>query len=715
MAALGKIRSKGALLIGIIGLGLFAFIAEEAVRSCESSRNNQRQQIGEVLGEKIDVQNFQKLIDEYTDVMKMTQGRDNLTDQEMNQVKDMVWNQYVQNKLIADEANKLGLTVTDGEMESILKQGTNPMLMQTPFVNQQTGRFDAEQLKQFLAQYKNVKNTNPQAAEQYTQIYNYWTFVEKNLRQQLLAQKYQSLLSHCLISNPVSAKAAYQAQTEESSIQLAAFPYSDIKDDAVKVSDADIKAKFDEMKDRFKQYEETRDIKYVDLQVKASANDRAALLKTVTEQAAQLAQAADPSEIVRKSGSLVSYLGLPVTKAAFPFDIAQKIDSMAVGQTSAVKENTQDNTFNVIKLISKAQLPDSVQFRAIQVGGATIEEAHKRADSIYTALQGGADFAAIAKVYGQTGTENWLTSAQYQNSPSIDKDTKTYLEALTNMGVKEMRNIQMTSGNIIVQVLDRKAMTTKYVAAVIKKTIDFSKDTYSAAYNKFSQFVSESQYLEQLEKNAQKYGFKVQERPGMRNSEHYVAGIPATRDALKWIFEEAKEGGISPLYECGENDRMLVVAMTKVHPVGMRSYKDAQVNEYLKSEVLKDKKAEQILAKLKGVNSIAAAKQKGAKISDVDQITFSAPVFLTATGASEPALSGAVAAVKAGQFSKNPVKGNAGVYLFQVKNKHQHTENKFDAKTMEQQLRQKAMQYAGNFMQELFLNAKVVDNRYMFF
>ena len=715
MAALGKIRSKGALLIGIIGLGLFAFIAEEAVRSCESSRNNQRQQIGEVLGEKIDVQNFQKLIDEYTDVMKMTQGRDNLTDQEMNQVKDMVWNQYVQNKLIADEANKLGLTVTDGEMESILKQGTNPMLMQTPFVNQQTGRFDAEQLKQFLAQYKNVKNTNPQAAEQYTQIYNYWTFVEKNLRQQLLAQKYQSLLSHCLISNPVSAKAAYQAQTEESSIQLAAFPYSDIKDDAVKVSDADIKAKFDEMKDRFKQYEETRDIKYVDLQVKASANDRAALLKTVTEQAAQLAQAADPSEIVRKSGSLVSYLGLPVTKAAFPFDIAQKIDSMAVGQTSAVKENTQDNTFNVIKLISKAQLPDSVQFRAIQVGGATIEEAHKRADSIYTALQGGADFAAIAKVYGQTGTENWLTSAQYQNSPSIDKDTKTYLEALTNMGVKEMRNIQMTSGNIIVQVLDRKAMTTKYVAAVIKKTIDFSKDTYSAAYNKFSQFVSESQNLEQLEKNAQKYGFKVQERPGMRNSEHYVAGIPATRDALKWIFEEAKEGGISPLYECGENDRMLVVAMTKVHPVGMRSYKDAQVNEYLKSEVLKDKKAEQILAKLKGVNSIAAAKQKGAKISDVDQITFSAPVFLTATGASEPALSGAVAAVKAGQFSKNPVKGNAGVYLFQVKNKHQHTENKFDAKTMEQQLRQKAMQYASNFMQELFLNAKVVDNRYMFF
>ena len=53
MAALGKIRSRGGLLIGIIALGLFAFIAEEMVRSCETTKNDQRQQVGEVLGEKI--------------------------------------------------------------------------------------------------------------------------------------------------------------------------------------------------------------------------------------------------------------------------------------------------------------------------------------------------------------------------------------------------------------------------------------------------------------------------------------------------------------------------------------------------------------------------------------------------------------------------------------------------------------------------------------
>ena len=714
MAALGKIRSKGAFLIIIIGLGLFAFIAEEAVRSCESNRNNQRQQIGEVLGEKIDVQSFQKLVDEYTDVIKMTQGRDNLSDQELNQVKDMVWNQFVESSIIADEAAKLGLTVTDEELQNVLKQGTNPMLLQTPFVNQQTGRFDAEQLKQFLAQYKSVKQANPQLAEQYTKLYNYWTFIEKSMRQQLLLQKYQGLLGHCFLSNPVSAKQAWTDENQESKIQLAAFPYSDIKDDAVKVTDADLKAKYDEFKPRFMQYSETRDIKYVDFQVVPSATDRKTLLTTVNEQVAQLATAADPSEIIRKSGSLVNYLGIPVTKAAFPSDIAAKLDSIAVGQTTAVTENTADNTLNAIRLIAKVEQPDSIQFRAIQVAAATPEEAHKRADSIYTAIKGGADFAALAKKYAQTGDSTWLTTTQYQSAPSMDKDTKNYIESLNAMGVGEVRNIEMTNGNLIVQVVNRKAMTTKYIAAVIKKTIDFSKDTYSAAYNKFSQFVSESQSVADLEKNAKKYGFKVQDRQDMSNAEHYVAGITATRDAMKWIFDEAKEGQLSPLYECGENDRLLVVAMTKVHPKGYRPYDDAQVKEYLKAEVLKDKKAEQIVAKLNGVSSIAAAKQKGAKVSDVDQITFAAPVFLSATGASEPALSGAVAACKMGEFCKAPVKGNAGVYMFQVTGR-KNRPGKFDDKTMEQSLAQKAMQNARSFMQELFQNAKVVDNRYLFF
>ncbi len=713
MAALGKIRSKGVLLICIISLGLFAFIAEEAFRSCESSSNDARQQVGEVLGEKINVTEFQKLVDEYTEVIKMQQGQDNLNEDQLNQVKDMVWNTYVQTKLIENETKKLGLTVTDAELQNVLTEGTNPMLMQTPFVNQQTGRFDVNALKKFLAEYKAQGQANPQLAKQYDTIYKYWTFIEKTLRQQLLAQKYQGLFAHCFLSNKVEAQMAFNDQNQESQIQLAALSYSSIDDNKVQISDADLKAKYDEVKGRFKQYVESRDIKYVDVQVKASAADRAALQKEFAGYSQALASATDASDVVRKSTSLVNYLGVPVSKDAYPYDIAQRLDSMAVGSTSKVFENNSDNTLNVIKLVSKQLLPDSVQYRQIQVAGATADESAKRADSIYNALKAGADFEVIAKKYGQTGEKTWLTTRQYQSAPSLDHNTKDYIMSLNTMSVNELKNVALSQGNLIVQVVDRKGMINKYVAAVVKKNVTFSKDTYSAAYNKFSSFVSANLTADAIVKNAAKAGFNVQERKDVTTAEHNLAGIRSTRDAMRWLFD-AKKGDVSPLYECGDNDHLLVVVLDNINNVGYRSLDDAQVKEYVKGEVLKDKKAEMLMAKLNGVKSVAAAKAKGANVSTVNQVTFAAPVFVPATGASEPALSGAVAATAKGKFCKLPVKGNAGVYVFEVTNKTQRP-GKFDAATEMQKLRQKEMQMAGNFMNELYIKAKVVDNRYLFF
>jgi len=711
MAALGKIRKRGVTLVIIVGLGLFAFIAEEAFRSCEATKNQQRQQIGEVLGNKINVQEFQALVDEYQEVIKMTQGRDNLSEEELNQVKDQVWNQFINDQIIQNEAKKVGLTVTDEEMQNILKEGTNPMLRQSPFVNQQTGRFDVTMLTKFLADYK--KNaSNPQLAESYERIYKYWQFIEKQLRSQSLSQKYQSLILGSLISNPVSAKMAFEAQNQESDILLASIPYSSINDNDVKVTDADIKAKYESEKAMYEQTMETRDFKYVDLQVVPSAADRDALMKNMNEAYEKLQSGANPAEVVRKAQSQVPYTGIATTKNVFTLDIINHLDSMSVGQTCRPFETTSDNTLNVVKLIAKTQAPDSIEYRQIQVSGETLEAIRKTADSITTALKAGANFEELAKKYGQEGKSQWLTSAMYENSTSLDDESKNYLTTINSLAVNEVKNLEFSQGNIVMQVLNRKAFVDKYDVAIIKHTIDFSKGTYSDAYNKFSQYVSENKTLEELEKNADKFGFKVLERKDIFNSEHNVVGLRSTREAMKWLFD-AKEGDVSPLYECGNNDHLLVLALTKIHPVGYRDLDG--VKDMIKQEVLRDMKFDQIKAKFANVKSLAEAQKAGAKIDSVNQVTFGAPVFVQSTGASEPALSGAVAGVKEGAFSPSLVKGNGGAYLFQVNRKAAREGEKFDAKAVEQRLQQQAAQAASRYISELYQKAKVVDNRYLFF
>lgn len=719
MTALGKIRSKGILLIIIIGLGLFAFIAEEAFRSCNGIKGQNSQQIGEVLGEKIYVQDFQKLLDEYQDAMKLTMRTDNLSEDQLNQLKDQVWQQLVSERVMKEDCKKLGLTVTEDELQNVLNDGTNQLLTQTPFVNQQTGRFDVSILKQFIDAYRKAEaSNNSQQLDQMRPAYNYWLFVEKNLRTQLLAQKYQSLLANCVLSNKVEAKMAFNEENEEAQIQLASIAYNTIKDADIKVTDEELKAKYEELKPAFRQQQETRDVKMVDVQVKASATDRGQLQKDMAGYQKQLAAAADPTQVVSKSGSMIQYIGLPVSGKAFQQypDIASKIDSMAVGTTGVV-ENTKDNTYNIVRILSRTELPDSVEFRQIQVGGKTLEAARASGDSIQKALAAGGDFQAIAKRYGQDSTTTWFTGAMYEQASTMSQDNRAYIEALLNGAVGSTQNIELTQGNVVIQVLNRKAMKSKAIAAVIKKEIRFSDNTYSKAYNRFSQFVTQSQAsLADLQKHATKFGYTVQDLNDFATSSHTVGNVGGSgiRDAIKWIFE-AKEGQVSQLFEAGkENDHLLVLCMTKIHPQGYRPWDDAQVKEILKREVIRDKKAEMIMAKLKGVNSIAAAQAKGAKVSTVNQITFAAPAFIQATGAAEPALSGAVAATAQGKFCSAPVKGNAGVYVFQVVKK-QMRPAKYNEEQQIQMCRQRAMQYMGNFMQDLVFGAGVVDNRYLFF
>ena len=712
MATLQKIRNRGPLLVAVIGIALFAFVAGDAWKAIQPHQG--RQDVGEVNGETLSAQDYQTLVDEYAEVIKMTQGTNALNDDQLTQVKDQVWQSYINNKLIEAEAEKLGLKVSDAEIQDVIEQGVHPLLMQTPFRNPQTGAFDKDMLKKFLVEYANLGSTANQLPAQYLEYYQqmgaFWKFIEKTLKQSLLAEKYQALIAKSLISNPVSAEDAFASRTQQTDVLLAAIPYSSVNDSTITITNDEIKSLYNKKKEAYKQLMETRNIKYIDVLVTPSEEDRAALLNEVTEYANQLPTATEMAAFIRSTGSVVPFSEIAINKAVYPSDIATRIDSVKIGEVYGPYYNQSDDSYNVMQVLAKEAIADSVQFRQIQVYAENAEKTRTLADSIYTAIKGGANFEEIAQAYGQTGESTWMTARNYEGA-ALDADNAKYIKSLINGKKNELTNLELGQVNVILQVLDKKAVKDKYQIAVIKRPIEFSKETYNKAYNDFSQFVAQNTTLDKLVENAEESGYRLLERADFRNNEHYVGGVKNTREALKWVFE-ANEGEVSPLYECGENDHLMVVALEKINPIGYRNINT--VVDLLRMELIREKKAEKILADLKNVTSFEQAKGMANAVNDtIKHITFGAPTYVGVTRASEPVL-GAIASQSEVNKLSAPIKGNAGVYVMQVINKENNAEE-FNTKNEESTLATMSTRYASSFINDLYERANVKDDRYLYF
>ena len=713
MATLQKIRSKVPLWVIVIGLALFAFIAGDAWKIMQP---HQSHDAGEINGDAISVQEYQALIEEYADIYKMSSGQQSLTDEQMTQIKDEVWRNYVNNKLVSDEAKKLGLTVSKEEVRAMIDAGVNPLLQQTPFRNPQTGAFDKDMLMKFLADYSKMNQTqmSGQYAEYYSSLYKFWTFIEKNLVESRLAEKYQALIANSLLSNPVEAQDAFDARVDQKNILLAAIPYYSIPDSSIVVKESDLKELYNKKKEQFRQYVETRNVKYIDVQVTASPEDRAAIENEVAESTQTLRFTANEYRgVVNASGSEYPYVDLYYNGSAFPRDIASRIDTAKVGETYGPYYNVADNTINSFKVVAKKAAADSVEYRQIQVMAETPAKTQALADSIYDAIRKGASFTEVAKIYGQTGENIWLTSSQYEGAVINDDSQVKYISTINDMAPNEIQNVELGQGNIILQVTKKADVKNKYKVAVIKRPVTFSNETYNREYNKFSQFVASNPTLAQLEANAEESGYRLLERDDLYNSEHGIGSVKGTKEALRWAFA-AKTGDVSGLYECGDNDRLMVVAVSNITPEGYRPLKAVQ--SQLRAEVVKDKKAAKIIADMKAANATTIAQYAGMKdaVSDsVNMVTFAAPAYVPALRSSEPLVSAYASVAKINQLSA-PIQGNAGVFVLQVYGEDKLTET-YDQKSEEEKLENMNVRMVSRLMNDLYMKANVVDGRYLFF
>lgn len=721
MAALQKIRSKGGLLILAIGVGLFAFIAEEFFRSMETTSNIGKQQIGEVYGEKLSAQEFQNLVSEMADIYKFQNGGNELNEQQMNQLREQVWNQFVQDKLFEHEAEELGLRVTDEEIQSALRSGTAQSLrMLSQFFGDRTGRFDVTALQSFLKQYKQMSaqaaQMDPQQLEMIQGVYKMWLFTEKQLRTELLTRKIGGLVQSSFLSNPIVAKMAFDERTARNQVQLAAIPYSSVPDKDIKASDEELKAKYDEVKEIFVLPLDAVDLKYIDVAVTASATDKETLNKEMQALYAKMRDTTDVAPIVNSSKSRIHYVDAALTKSYFAAvpDIAAQLDSMTAGSIKAPYYNGMDNTMNIVKLISKIQAPDSVLCRMIPAAGQTPDAAKISADSICKAISSGASFADLSKKYPGAQDSVWLTSNMLEGQLANEQNLQIY-NTLNTLGAGQAKVISSNAGSAVIQVLDRKAMTTKYNVAIVKCSVDFSTKTYQEALNKFNRFTAANRTLEALEKNANKNGYILRELEAFDKSNQGIANVGSSKDAVKWAFDEAEKGDVSKIYECGNNrDHLLLVAVTNTYKRGYMPWNNAQVKKILTELVVKDKKAALLLNRTMNVRSMAdASKQQGVMVSTLDNVVFANNPFISATGSTEPVVAGLAAKTAVGKFA-GPVKGENGIYMLQVLNKTKGTDKYDQASEMRQVAGREFYILQNTLLFSLRQNADVVDNRYKF-
>lgn len=712
MAILQGIRSKGPLLVTVIGLALFAFIAGDAWKVLQPYQSHD---VGEINGESLSAQDFQDLVEEYTEVVKFTTGNSSLADEQSNQIKDEVWRNYVNNKLIENEAKKLGITVTNEEIQSIIDAGTHPILSQTPFSNPQTGVFDKDLLKKFLVDYNNMNTAQmgQQYADYYQRLYTYWQFIEKTLLQSRLQEKYQALVTNSILSNNVDVESVFEARANQTDFVFAAIPYTSIADSTITITDADYKTAYNKKKEQFRQFVETRNIKYIDVQVTASEQDRAALQQEMEEYTEQLQKAeGEYATLVRQSGSSISFADLLQTKNALPADVVARLDSVNVGGVYGPYFNSQDNTLNSFKKLVATTAPDSIKYCQILIAESDAAKTKQLADSIFTALKKGANFEEVASKYGQTGAGNWLASANYETA-QLDGENLTYLNAVTSANQGELNQLELSQGTLIFKVLEKKAMTNKYKVAIVKRPIEFSKETYSKAYNEFSQFIAANKTLNDLVNNAEDAGYRIFDRADLYSSEHTIGGVRGTKDAIRWIFE-AKKGDVSGLYECGESDHMMVVALAGIYEEGYRPL--ALVKEQLRPEIVREKKAEKIIADLKknGSTTVASvAALPNASTDTIKHVTFSAPTYIPSISVSELAISAYSSIAKVKETSE-PLKGNAAIYVVEAISQEKSSET-LDKETEKTSIQNMYTRMASQFVSDLYLKAKVKDQRYLFF
>lgn len=704
MALLGKIRSKGVLLIVIVGLALFLFIVNDALTQGSSIFNKSRETVAEISGDVVNIRDFAASIEQMNEVYKIETGQTELNEEIQTQLRTSVWESLVNEKLLFEEAKKVGLTVSAEELsEYLIGNKTHPLIAQRRMFAGENGQFNRNNLLQF---YNSLQTTpeNEEMRQQIEKAKSYWLFWERNVKLSLLQDKYSQLISKAITANSLDAKMDFDASANIYDVDYVVQSYFTIPDSTVKVSDSEIKALYNKRKEQFKQ-EASRSINYITFSVKPSQEDYSEAEKWINQLAEEFKTSADVAGLVN-SNSDIMYDGRNYSEKTIPQSVKEFAFSNAPGAVMGpVFANEAYTMARVME--SGILLPDSVKMRHIFLTA----DNESKTDSIMAAIRGGGDFAALARQYSavQQTAANGGEIGWVQEGVGFDKEIT---DAAFSKAVNEVFTLKNAQGTQILQVTEKTAPRRKVKVAILERKVVPTSRTVSQYFNDAKQFIADVPNKEKFEKKAQEKALPVRQANDLLQVSEKVADLPMSRQIVRWAFEKSK-GSVSDVFDCGN---IFVVAV--VTDVAEKGYSTLQkVSSQLRSELIRDKKAEKMIADLKKTISQSSSLQSiaqatGTEVKEALGVTFSAYQFGSA--GFEPAVIGKITGMELNKLS-SPIKGNSGVYVVHTKN-IQKSEAQFNKSSQVASMNSR-MSYSVPYsiIQQLREKADIKDNRLNFY
>lgn len=629
MASLNTLRTKfGIVLSLIIAFALLAFILS---LKTEMGFSGNDPKVGVMAGEKI---NYSEYYNRYEQIKSQT-GAQESDEQQSAMLANATWQSLISTYVFEPGLERMGLQLTDAERLALLSGEQFSQTLYNAFADPRTGEYNVAAVGQFLEQ----ADSDPAAQTA-------WQRLCEQLRLESTMTKYFGLVRGGAYVNKLEVEAGRKAANESYAGQWVGKRYAEVPDSLFEVSSGEIKSYYNAHKSAYKRTP-SRSLSYVVFEVSPTDQDMEALEKEVRMVGEEFAAAEDPKSFARgnRFGSIAENF---VTERQLTTEEAEAL--LAGKSYGPVLKNNQ---WTMARALQTKMAPDSLGLRHIVL--SYTQEA--LADSLLTALRGGADFAEAARQHSLMA-ETAANGGEVGVMP-FSAFTGEFIEALANAKTGDI--VKIASGDAIqLMQVYRAGKPTKHVqVATITYPVEATSATRRAVHSQAGTFTV----------NAKKGGAEafaeaataaaVTPRTAVLvQGDRTIRGLEDSREVARWAYG-AKKGDLSEIFKVG--DDYVIATLTDINDddyAGIR-----EVAPQIRQQLLRDKKFDYIKGQLKGSTLEEMAASLGTEAADFADASYGA--YYIAGPGLEPRLIGAIASAEKGKVSE-PVKGLSGLYVFRV-------------------------------------------------